>query len=825
MTRTSAQPRSVPFRTLPEPETNKVAQIKMLALLLRMQDSSMHIYMQTEWLKTQLDKLFPPSFYSSLFAMLLRQGRVWDFRDIFTARLLADGDETIYLVHDVSGSHRPLQALLAIWETSSVDDQCLTALALLDILLAVSMDQKSYPEKFRIITEDAGAMATQLALSIIEKDPAAMKSRTFIRWMIDRVHDAIAEDQEEADNAVKHLRSQPGILIEFFHLALPNYIPVKSENPGWRLENAPSKYSGPVKAVLKTARKLGDYSMEAEALEGLTWLSKNPSKEFDELCTLLKVRQGDFKSYAHAMVFKYLISTTEAQKKQFRDELRELCFEPGLADCLSAHDIWTISMLLYSIEDEGGEAEKALNIALNSSRYISADLIEKLETKMPDMRSKRSRYIDQTSGSLTDRKEAELGINMVERERRDRNVVSFPDIAADRLVQKDTEPTVTKEVVDLNPPARVHTTRESLREESNRRNISCSDLDLWQLHSDEPRRHRRRKERSRERRLARDQDYRLERLEQLRKEIEALKLMQQISRETERAKGEPEDIRKTRGPGELEGLAVRKPETAMRHKEETAHEEVWRRERAERDAIEYYKREVSEKESREKQERVLLEQLRELRNEVQELRSEVKSERSDRHFHVEGQPPIPERLRRGSFFRYTRRRNPPRTIQVDHPSSTDAEHSNDGRLIEIDGHSSSRDNRPDSVTSDDDVRSLAAYVEEVDDDHETPSGRTRRVEMIRVDPQSEGETSTGSKGKNKSARNGFSGQEIVVHGLESTMIERRTALRPEHETEHNTFEGDHVGSPGKRLQLAHDAGSETNADDEAPSSASTTLIT
>ncbi|KAK9421436.1 hypothetical protein SUNI508_05671 [Seiridium unicorne] len=817
-------------------------QIKMLVLLLDMTYTYTHVYLQSDWLRRQLANLFPTSFYQSLYADLLRQGRIWDFHDIFISVVAAESPEKA-IGHFVNTTdiRRPLQALIADWKAPVQGSDTLTNLALLDMLRAVSA---TYPIKHYEIDdlpEDPMAMSTSLAHSIIESDPEAMKSEPFINWMLTKVQFAILKDKRRAEGFNEHFESHPGIYT-CPNFDLPEYIPVKTENPGWRLDDAAPEYRNPIEMVLKMAKRLGAYKTESAALRTLMRLSKGPMKTFEDLCTLQKSVQGDFKSYSHTLVSKYLIVDSKSSMEEFKHELRETCFDSVLQGCLNAQEILTMSLLLRSIEGEGPEARKAMDLALDCSKYIAPHALEMLEEKMPDINLKRLDRLKKTITTSGERKEAELGLRAEERERRVRDVPEFDEIVIeDRPGKTDELGAIQREDTAQEKFKRIpsHVRDGSL---DGMRDMRRGRYSRQQAHGENMSGAPHYRKRYVERRAAREKDYEIERI---REQLEELRTMQQtvMARQAEKLRQsenvrrreildeyeekehdlkahqrKQKELRKSRKREDLDA-DVRQRLTAEKMLEELkARAEEEQRKRVEKEAVERYKEQASEDMLREKQGIELMEQLREVRNDLQELRSRAEIQERRRPTDSMEPPPVPMRLPRGRIWRIKRRRFPPRVIQVDHPSSSDSLLSVKDHLSSRDTHSSSSEEKDGWSNGDAEEQSLDASLEAGDNDSSPSTAKQNiRLEHDRSPPAE----MTPNKGRKQynSGWTGANSKRNGVYNLRPTSEETYDSAAAQPGEAHDTLNQDHAQPSNEVSEVvvpAHDEGSRSNGNDEEP---------
>ncbi|KAI0889020.1 uncharacterized protein GGS22DRAFT_66167 [Annulohypoxylon maeteangense] len=314
-------------------------EIKMLALFYRLCD-----FIDDSAMPKRLQEKFPSKFHEELYSLLLREGRIWDFRDIAVANVSISFWSNTSLVED--------------WSKMTTDTS--TTLALLDILVSHIVYELEFSAGSEDDIENMLRKTEPLALSIIENDPDKMRSRPFIRWMLAKAQFADVKGPHHARSYGEQLKAWPGLVFHSRRLQLPQYIPVHGENPGWKVDDAAPRFERPIRMAMNISRELGDYQTEVIALQRLIVLSANPNKEFEELCNLQRITQGDVCGYSKTLTSRYLISDTEDLKQDLKQKISGLFDITNFSDSISMLDSWILNMLQYSLEREGPAAERAL---------------------------------------------------------------------------------------------------------------------------------------------------------------------------------------------------------------------------------------------------------------------------------------------------------------------------------------------------------------------------------------------------------------------------------------------------------------------------------
>ena len=676
------------------------SQIKVLAVTLGLAGIKDNVYLQTQWLRRQLARFFPEAFYRRLYVDLLRDGRVWDFHDIFISKVWVDGvkDAIRSFAGPVSNSRKPLTALLDDWKSPAGESDGSTALAMLDMLLSVSPISTSDRSRIYDIEEDTMALATQTATSVMMSNPELMDSQPFLYWMLRKSGNALLQNGNQQFLFYDHLRSQPGISASFrfnpipgiYHhrgFGLPEYTPAETENPGWRQDEAPAEYQAPAKLVLKQAKRFENYRMQSQALTNLILFSKRPTKLFDELCILQKSVQGDVKRYAHTLGSTYLALDAGSPTDDLKHAIRDVFYESG--SCLTTHEKWYQGLLLYSLETDAAERARVLDLAFDNSRYLSKEALALLDAKMPEVRRKRLEYLETHIRSETARRQAEKGICPSLRLREAMELPEFPELEMEEPPEEDAKKPTTEETAQANTDGTPRPQDEAHpRAPAQGHNGHEEDSDASQQMRRERsrrRRYRRERERSEEWRIARERDHEMElKLQRLRHELEVAKMRQET--ETAREKRLSED----RSHLEMEALRKELRELQRHHDRDELEEqhkieeqlkqsqmkvegmrreeqEQARRERSERDAVERYKRESAERRSHED----LLRELREVRSQMAEVKSAMRPQPQATQPDYGESPRGPIRLPGYPVWRRKHLRVPPRVIQVNYvPSSS-----------------------------------------------------------------------------------------------------------------------------------------------------------
>ena len=261
-----------------------------------------------------------------LYKSLLSDERIWDVRDIISTSVSALGNQHTWRTFIGADIHSPtfFAAFLRDWGLEKYDES--SYLATLDILATVgqSFISQLRPRHSQQTIECAKQVlehARRFSTCIKNNNPEYIKSRPYLRWILAEAELArhLSGFENDTVSTQTSLRRFPGLT--FWLSALPIYIPISSENPGWCASTLQGNSTELLQTGLKAARELGDYHMEANFLRELACRSKDPKELLIELGNLQKLTQGDMVGYLQTCLTKYLLADDEAQLQALRDEL------------------------------------------------------------------------------------------------------------------------------------------------------------------------------------------------------------------------------------------------------------------------------------------------------------------------------------------------------------------------------------------------------------------------------------------------------------------------------------------------------------------------
>ncbi|KAI0106082.1 hypothetical protein F4814DRAFT_430415 [Daldinia grandis] len=258
--------------------------------------------------------------WASVYHHLASEGRVWDFRDLFTAFKQAFGrDGTFDAFFNTWSLDEVMDTLNSDWETVNYDKS--TNLALLDImgLLILESDFEATPLKYYKSCLKHGE---KLAESLMDEDPETAKSRPFARWLVAKAAVLSCNTHGNPFSSFQFLDSYPGVQIrQGDGVHIPIYVPLRAERPAWKVPDAPPEWKEAVHMALGIAKDLGDYETQSLCLKHLIIRSQEPHMLLGELSDLQNSIQDDQDSYLRTCLSKFLILSDSESQRGLAEEL------------------------------------------------------------------------------------------------------------------------------------------------------------------------------------------------------------------------------------------------------------------------------------------------------------------------------------------------------------------------------------------------------------------------------------------------------------------------------------------------------------------------
>lgn len=260
----------------------------------------------------------------SMYKMLVIQDRIWDARDMITALVKSDRPVNIWqwIFNADIYSRDAVAQLFLDWSMQVYDSS--TYLAILDILVSVARGLGSLlpNEQDLQAAELCLQHAYKIATCLKENTPRTVKSRSYMHWVL--AEEDFHRMKLPREDSLKD-KGFPGLKI--LRGALPIYVPIKNENPTWRIVYGRAKKQ-PVallESTLQAARELGDYAIEVWCIEQIISCSPEPPVErFTQLSHVQKTLMGDIFGYQRTCMSKFLLAETDQARGELLDELETI---------------------------------------------------------------------------------------------------------------------------------------------------------------------------------------------------------------------------------------------------------------------------------------------------------------------------------------------------------------------------------------------------------------------------------------------------------------------------------------------------------------------
>ncbi|KAI1148319.1 hypothetical protein F4825DRAFT_454571 [Nemania diffusa] len=358
-------------------------QIKLFALAMHMSSYHMTNSLRVDAVR-ELNELFD-KFSADLYQSLLQQGRVWDMHDLLVSLIPFRGVDVVF--NALFGSPNLSQGICTIisdWTEHSPDVDISTNLALLGLLTSVIATNT------RVLNLNQANVILQHALplsnSIKDIDPKLVKSRPFLRWILEKARVNEEQGPDETGAYFRHLQSSTGVAYRPIRTGLIQYVPLEYENPGWKISEASPALKGPVQLGLQTAKEMGDYEMMVLSLQLLIRFSANPREYFGDLCTLHREQREDYWGYIDTLVSSYLVLETKEAETLLSEALSEQLITVDYLDYIPT-DLFLIgSLLLCSLPERGRNWPIALRYAETSFdeldmhyETLAAEVVKKMD--------------------------------------------------------------------------------------------------------------------------------------------------------------------------------------------------------------------------------------------------------------------------------------------------------------------------------------------------------------------------------------------------------------------------------------------------------------
>ncbi|KAI0554809.1 hypothetical protein F4679DRAFT_525001 [Xylaria curta] len=357
-------------------------EIGILALIIRLTG---HPVLNSKWSRYGARALdaFPTTLFQ-LYQILLRQGRIWDFHDLFV--LMPTLEDIKAFNNDIFSKDLipSLQVMISDWSDSVHGYDASTTLGLLSMMTHILLAPLGVTEKECI---DILKICLPLAMSVAENDPSNLKSRPYLRLLLAKSRFAETASRQAIDSLKSHLQYSQGIFYQADNSLLPIYVPFETETPQWTPVEQPAELRNPVGLILRSAIEIGDLETEKFARYEMIRLSLKPREEYDMLCALQLSRQGDLNGYALTLASKYLVSNTKAEKEGLSIAISRLLSKVASTDYWSSSHEWILNMLLYKLEERSpATIQHLLERSHANYQNMEESLLREISRKMPILR-------------------------------------------------------------------------------------------------------------------------------------------------------------------------------------------------------------------------------------------------------------------------------------------------------------------------------------------------------------------------------------------------------------------------------------------------------
>ncbi|ENH75773.1 hypothetical protein FOC1_g10003938, partial [Fusarium oxysporum f. sp. cubense race 1] len=256
--------------------------------------------------------------WEKVYRNLLRQGRIWDFRDLFLALWNTNGTNKTEKM--LFGERSIFEVILTDWSAHEGDGS--TLLALLDILAHLMIESPASKEITPFL-EACLLSAHEIGESIIRRFPDGTRTRPFLLWILAQSSiSARREDGQPMD--IIDSDNYGGMAWYPTHVGLPFYIPFRQEIPDWAPPDLTSDSFRPLEMVMKAAKENKDYVTQGLCLKEIAVRSRDPTATLSELVQLEKEIQHNNQGYLQTCLAKYLVSKDKGSRERLLKELGDV---------------------------------------------------------------------------------------------------------------------------------------------------------------------------------------------------------------------------------------------------------------------------------------------------------------------------------------------------------------------------------------------------------------------------------------------------------------------------------------------------------------------
>lgn len=254
--------------------------------------------------------------WKQVYELLQAQGRIWDFRDLFTTCCLFFGIKSAE--EQLLGSRSILQAVAEDWAPLMDGDES-TLLALVDLFTTIVLNLFNHAED-QLLLKKYLVCASAFAEDVMTEHPRYTKTRPFLQFIVAQSSISL-RTISGGQFAYNYLDDFPGLTGFSYELELPCYVPVRKENPGWNPPDLPESSIAPLEMALEASTGLDDYRTQVLCLKALAVRSREPSRLFEELIRVQKMIQQDMDGHLTTCLSRYLVSNDRDSKEALLGEL------------------------------------------------------------------------------------------------------------------------------------------------------------------------------------------------------------------------------------------------------------------------------------------------------------------------------------------------------------------------------------------------------------------------------------------------------------------------------------------------------------------------
>ncbi|KAF3764093.1 hypothetical protein M406DRAFT_351577 [Cryphonectria parasitica EP155] len=321
--------------------------------------------------------------WRATYQQLLKENRIWDLRDILAAfciwtRPLWGSFERIFFECDSPTTF--FQRIHDDWMTTEADES--THLTLLEIFSLLALSATTYDRSTRF-SAAAILIARPISETVLEMYPAQAITRPILYWLLATSTEELLVQSEAQLSLSRPESPGPGLWIVPKRLGcgIPYYMPIKSDNPGWKALEMPNNAKRAVEMALGAARFLGDYSLQVACLQELIDWSKSPALLFDELSKIQDQKQGDLYGHLGTCLSQYLLCETEESKRLLRAKISAFGFWENF-EYLPTNHVLSLAardVLLMALSDEEMAAfDTSIHAALRFSDWLPGSVRQKI---------------------------------------------------------------------------------------------------------------------------------------------------------------------------------------------------------------------------------------------------------------------------------------------------------------------------------------------------------------------------------------------------------------------------------------------------------------